>query len=67
MFGDGEGNWEGFLSVACLPWESLCCFGRESCRADSVVARRDAQGQANNKHLEQKGGGSLSLLLCSWL
>lgn len=28
MFGDGEGSGEGFLSVACLPWESLCCFGR---------------------------------------
>lgn len=68
MIGDGEGNGEGFLSVACLPWESLCCFERESCRAVSVVApRRDAQGQACTKHFEQKCAGSVSLLLCSWL
>lgn len=61
MFGGGEGNGEGFLSVACLPWESLCCFEGEVAGLSLWWLRDRVQ-----QHLERKGGGSVSLLLCSW-
>lgn len=64
MFGDGEGNGEGFLLWPACPG-SPCAALRGKAAGLSLWwhPRRDAQGQACTKHFEQKGGGCVPSLM----